>query len=142
MLKVETSYIEHDMVGEMQYQMQAVPGLKVTGTEFADLDDELFGLFYSSNDDVLVTFEFDESIVKEAFHILSRCEECNSGLYNYNPVTVANCAVEQAVIDEWLKMRSVTWSEFKKSAGYEKLRGMSQDEQWDFSDENHFTALI
>ena len=142
MLKVETSYIEHDMVGEMQYQMQAVPGLKVTGTEFADLDDELFGLFYSSNDDVLVTFEFDESIVKEAFHIISRCEECNSGLYNYNPVTISNCEVAQEVIDAWVKERSVGWSEFKKSAGYEKLRGMSQDEQWDFSDENHFTALI
>jgi hypothetical protein len=141
MIRIQTSYIEHDMAEEMQYQMNAVKGISSVGVEFADLDNELFGLFYSSNADVLVTFEFDESLVKEAFHILGHCDLCRSGLWNYDAAKVAECTVTQETIDAWVT-QGMPWSEFKKTAGYEKLTAMSEEEQWDFSDENHFTALV
>ena len=141
MIRFQTSYIEHDMAGEMEYQMNAVKGISSVAVEFADLDNELFGLFYSSNADVLVTFEFDESLAKEAFHILGHCELCRSGLWNYDAAKVAECSVTQETIAAWVA-QGMPWSEFKKTAGYEKLAAMSEEEQWDFSDENHFTALV
>lgn len=141
-MKTEHGYIRHDSPTDLSLIFMMSEGnMKATDIQDRDEDDAIQGAWLSSNDDVLVTFEYESSYLKSAYHILSYCHKCESkAVYNFDQAIVDLCPVTQEELNTWAK-ESQSWDDFKKTAGYQKLIGMSEDERDDFSDENHFSSL-
>lgn len=65
-VQIETGFITHDMAHELSIIKDLSEGkIKISNVEDADLDDVYQGAFLSSNDDVLVTFDFDADYLKK-----------------------------------------------------------------------------
>lgn len=142
MFTVQTGFIEHDMANEVSTILSLSDGsIGICGMEFPDLDDIYQGAFLSSNDDVLVTFEFTEEYLKNAYHILGWCQDCSSNtIWSQDQAVIDSCPVTEEVMLTWVK-EGLPWSTFKASPGFQKLMAMSEDELAEFSDENHYSSL-
>ena len=142
-IQIETGFIEHDMVNELSIIKDLSKGsIKVSNVEGADLNDWHQGAFLSSNDDVLVTFDFDANYLKTAYHILGYCQECKSTtIYSFDQDAIDSCPVTYEKLQAWI-LRSMPWNNFKQTEGFSKLMAMSDDEVGDFADENHWSELL
>jgi hypothetical protein len=142
-VQIETGFIAHDMPNELSIIKDLSEGkIKISNVEDADLDDVYQGAFLSSNDDVLVTFDFDADYLKTAYHILGYCQECKSTtIYSFDQDAIDSCPVTNEKLQAWVLI-STPWNNFKQTEGFSKLMAMSQDELDDFSYENHWSELM
>jgi len=142
-VQIETGFITHDMAHELSIIKNLSEGkIKISNVEDADLDDVYQGAFLSSNDDVLVTFDFDADYLKTAYHILGYCQECKSTtIYSFDQGAIDSCPVTDEKLQAWVLV-SMPWNNFKQTEGFSKLMAMSQDELDDFSYENHWSELV
>lgn len=142
-VQIETGFIAHDMAHELSIITKLSKGsIKVSNVEDADLDNWHQGAFLSSNDDVLVTFDFDADYLKTAYHILGFCQECDSNtIYSFDQNAIDSCPVTDEKLQAWVLV-SMPWNNFKQTEGFSKLMEMNDDEVGDFADEHHWSELV
>jgi hypothetical protein len=144
MITVEYSTTDHDLKNEVSQILDCggKQNIKVTGMGDVDYD-SIQGAFYLSGQ-AYVEFSFEESFLKDAYHLLSICELCESRtLWSYDADEVKKCPVSNETLQDFV-FHSMPWSEFQKTDEYKNFisSGTTEelyDKAWDMS---NFTDLL
>lgn len=143
MITVEYSTTDHDLKNNVSQILDCAGKQNIKVVGMGDVDyDSIQGAFYASGQ-AYVEFSFEESFLKDAYHLLGICYLCESRtLWSYDADEIKKCPVSNEALQEFV-FDSLPWSEFVKTDAYKNFMTKDKETQWDEAWEmSNFTDLL